>query len=56
MVDVWNQLADCWIWNPGAAAYARKKVAMYIQLATECTQMYQDAKHTVRKADLQASA
>jgi hypothetical protein len=56
MANVWNQLADHCIQNPGAAAYARKKVAMYTQLAAECTQMYQDAKHAVRKADLQASA
>jgi hypothetical protein len=56
MANVWNQLADRCIRNPGAAAYACKKVAMYTQLAAECTHMYQDAKRAVAKADLQASA
>jgi hypothetical protein len=56
MVNVWNQLADHCIQSPGVAAYARQKVAMYTQLAAECAHMYQDAKHTVRKVDLQASA
>ena len=54
MASMWNQLAAFKI--QVRLHMPEKKVAMYTQLAAECAQMYQDAKHAVRKADLQASA
>jgi hypothetical protein len=53
MAEVWTTMADRCTDNPGAAAYARKKVVMYRNLSNEAAKLYADAKTDAAKADVQ---
>jgi hypothetical protein len=53
MAEVWTTMADCCTDNPGAAAYARKKVMMYQNLSNKAAKLYADTKTNATKADVQ---
>jgi predicted house-cleaning NTP pyrophosphatase (Maf/HAM1 superfamily) len=50
MAEVWTGMAEHFLNELGAAAYARKKAVMYRNLSDEASQKYTDAKADADKA------